>query len=553
VSATSVRLLSALAARLVVVPAYRRDEFFTALVARAELRLNLAPRGAVPVAASLHRPGPADYLPTFVLWNLDARREAQGLRPDLSFRRLAFDLLDTALALEPAAVRRPAVEAALLRTLGRPQTLSDWLVSGLGSAGWRVETNWRRDLTARLAAEALPGLAGLDGLTLACANSPVQLVAGGGQRDLALDVNMIAPLWFADLLPSPDGRYLASLHLSVDSRSQAVLLDLATSEVTPVTAADAGTLILGWSAGGYLYYLVPPPAFDDSRSYELHRFSPATRQAELAWPDRVLPPVTGRFSIWSADRTRLAIAAISSPGTPAAVSYPVVLTADAPMQAPLAERAIAFRGAGVAPVLSPDGTRLAVFTTTNTGAVGALASLPGIRDQVELIDVATGERELYLTVNDLHTGPDSRYFAFGGLAWSPDGRWLTLYGYREGAGPHLYLVPAIVAPGTRPRPQRLHTGQTDVLGLVGFSADGRYLAVMDWAAFNDLSQVVVFDLQSPSAAAAPMAFTANSASWSPNGHILAVAGPLGVYALEPFAPAYQWVRSSSECELGWGE
>jgi hypothetical protein len=95
--------------------------------------------------------------------------------------------------------------------------------------------------------------------------------------------------------------------------------------------------------------------------------------------------------------------------------------------------------------------------------------------------------------------------------------------------------------------QRL-TQARQPLHLVGFSADGRYLA----AEHNDLllSEVIVFDLQTGQS----QSYLGGEAAmpWSPRGHLLALAGPGGLYVADPATGETQWL-TNDVCRPSWFE
>ena len=94
--------------------------------------------------------------------------------------------------------------------------------------------------------------------------------------------------------------------------------------------------------------------------------------------------------------------------------------------------------------------------------------------------------------------------------------------------------------------QQLAQDQAD-LRPEGFSADGQYLAAIGSDGIRP--QLFVFNRRTgqPQALALDQPL---GLAWSPQGHLLAVPGPAGLYVIDPKTGTTQWVQSD-HCAPNW--
>lgn len=156
------------------------------------------------------------------------------------------------------------------------------------------------------------------------------------------------------------------------------------------------------------------------------------------------------------------------------------------------------------PVLSPDGSRLALLTSRNRRSI-----------DLAVADANTGEiqRTLIRTAGDPHL--DSLQFIHSAGTWDPDGRRVAVAVTRRGRP-----VLAIVDADTGRRERDVPIGDLDEAIQPAWSPDGRQIAFSGLR--NGLSDLYVISLDSGELTRLTEdAFTERQPAWSPDGRSLA--------------------------------
>jgi WD40 repeat protein len=520
IRATAVHLLGYLAEELFPPRRIGENYFFDALLARAEVRLGISAPPTVEIT-------PYEFAPPAQLWQ-DNRASP---RSDLPFRLQALSFLDFALAAQPASA-----ELRLLRNLRRQSNLDDWLAASLDVEAAPLVEAWVASVTAGFASSATPWER-LDGLAYACEGS-AGLVREGRLHTLPLAGGS---LWLSPHGLSPDGTRLAVVAPGVqfESQLQLQILDLNGSDVQLVS--EGGFWPLGWSASGQLVYLSQGGEAGEETCGDfpcrLRAYDPATGRDYDVIRQPVSPSLgifLGGLSLWSPDRSALGLTLTDDSPEGESRAVPAIVSLIDPVQALIPARE------GHSPVLSPDGTRVAVIVG---GAIWD--SNPPSRTSLEVVDLETQATTTLLTSEALAAEGQPELIL--GAEWSPDGAVLAVL--TSGEQNSLLLLP------TDGNPPRTLATSTDSFPIpLGFSADSRYLAALNMS--GDRGGLRLYDLHTDGgeifiAAAWGYEFFSKFAAWSPTGHLLAVAGPGGLYVTDPATGEFYWINSHRACRLAW--
>jgi hypothetical protein len=420
--------------------------------------------------------------------------------------------------------RLPSADAGLLATLGDAHDLADWLsTAGQVDGQAEIETweTWLKDQLAAPVTDWRP----LAGLAYACGGNG-WLVSADGPRPLPLEVGQS---WTGPLSVSPDGAYLVAPTVVSDT-GQLRLVTLSGMTATVIVPNDAYPV--GWAATGELVYVEQRP----STGRMVNRL-----QVMTVTPRGFVPvPVTGMEIVmrqggaaWSADRQALAITLTDGVAAADTRTVPALVTFEDPFNLVLAA------WEGRSPVVSPDGRWLAYITTQTAG----LRTLSAAEARVDLLDLETRAVFTVLALADLPSdGPLDQLTA---LAWSPDGSRLAVTANFGNADELFSVALDGAAPGAIEAVIKVPVPVED-FQLVGFSADGQYLAA--WEDSLPVTRLLVLDLAQPGGRA--FAANADSAVWSPTGHRLAIANAAGLFVADPTTGQTQWVAAGA-CVPSW--
>ena len=516
VRSITTNLLAYVAAELAQSSRSGSGDYLDALIARAEIRLGLSP-------APEWVAHPNNFQPPETLWPFSRIGEARGRRAGISARLQALAFLDFALAGSP-----PSADGALLQHIRFFPRLDDWLTSVLRVDGPAVVERWMTQTTSAFAAQAPPRWDELEGLAYVCDDAG-WLVRGGQPVPLPIDDDRT---WLPRFALSADGQYLAVVEATSSAISQIRVINLADQSSTVVASAGLG-LPLGWTPGGDLLYITQEDGpFATDFAYELRLYHPGT-EVILSLSAEPLVTPWGEEQSWTTDHSFMAITLVqqSGQGEEQLVVSPGLIA----LQPPLQVLRLPAEGYGAA--IAPDGRYLAYFTgprtVYGTGAGPTQIELMNTHTQVVYSLLPPAEDEG--AWNDLNS-----------LEWSPDGRQLAFLAYEPEAGTTLYtLTFAGADPSAGVDLQALATG-LEQFSLTGFSADGRYLAGQQYD--QDRSETIVYDLQTGQSES----YLGGEASmpWSPRGHLLALAGPGGLYIVDPATGEEQWVTRGA-CRPSW--
>lgn len=501
--------LGQLAADVVVSSRTQHRYFLDVLVARMEVRLGLSamPPRRVPVSA---------YLPVTTLWSDIVGNAGSGRPPELAPRLQGLWFLDHALAGRP-----PTAEGDLLAHMRWQTTLAGWLNLSLGLDGDAAVAAYEAELRAQWAATA-PDWAALEGLLYSCGETLAR-VQGGGP----------VPLPWAGggtyLTPealSPNGRYLA-VAAGVRTIESLQVLDLTHHTVVTLTTAPGWNWPLGWSADNRLVYITPNDA--GSYSYDLHLYDPATALSQ--------PVPGGPFFMdayhWSADHRALAFTLTTDGDSLEGGTRPAVLTFDGPATL------LQLNVRGHAPALSPDGRWLAYAARRE--ATGDLVYDEPAVTFIELDTAVIYEAQLPSLLpsegTELH---------FGALLWSPDGTRLAFTTQRPG-DTALHLLTLRGATSAGGADLETYPLLADVVDLLSFSADSRYVSARHFDGSTSALQLLVFDTATGAVAADVPAYWP---VWSPQGHQLVLSGAAGLYTLDVETGAEQFI-AGDQCSATW--
>jgi hypothetical protein len=417
-----------------------------------------------------------------------------------------------------------SADAGLLRQMRFQNRLDEWLANGLRTDGAAVVARWEAEVAAQFAAAAPPRWAELEGLAYLCEDG-AWLVRGGQPVPLPV----AGPnLWLPREALSPNGQYLALIEASVALAARLRVFDLFAGS-SAIVAAEGLGLPLGWSADGALLYLTETdgplaPAY----AYELRLYNPATEQVVALGVEPLVTP-WGHDQSWSADRTLMAVTLVqwAGPERGEISVSPGLIALRAPLQA------LRVPVEGYAAALSPDGQRLAYVRGPGP---------PGGPRGLDLINTTT--QAVYGLVVPGAAG-EPRLLDPHALMWSPDGRRLAFMDYAPSGGVRLHTLTFNSADPANGGDLQQALGPLPQMSLVGFSADSRYLAALLYDQAR--SEMVVYDLET---GATQRYLSGEAWPWSPQGHLLALAGPAGVYVVDPATGEAQWVGGGA-CEVGW--
>ncbi|MCC6189978.1 MAG: hypothetical protein IT318_13165 [Anaerolineales bacterium] len=522
--------------------------FRDALVARAELRLGLAPALTYTVRGE-------HYLPLDILWNTGQGRGTDPSLPgpnaradDLPLRLLALDFLNSALAGQP-----PTADAVLLAGLRRhPGEFELWLDPVLGEGGAaRAASGWQAAALAAFNGGGSLDWRDLEGLAYGCGGE-TRLIRVG--EALALPVNPSDFLFSQSMQAvSPDGRYLA--YLGSDGSGQRRLKALDLRRGTPLFLANTSeAFIVGWSAGGALVTIeraleTPEAPTNGLTDYRAWRIDIAGGDRGRLADDPVLPNFFSLFAgttNWTPDGASVLLNGYYGRAGEQDLDalHPALLRVDPP-GAGTAQR---LPRSGYAALLSPDGRQVA-YTVPASGENGSVDFGP-----VEVYDLATGTYRVLLGVGDLSVpeAAAAETFFLLPLAWSPDGQWLLVMALGENNAARLLAQPVAGGP-----PLELHAREDQDFGLspLRFSADGRYLAYLEPGGDTATQPLRLLDTATFSSGAyalpEPLALGVNSIAWSPAGSRLALAGPGGVRLLDADSGQMRWLTLESCDIVSW--
>jgi hypothetical protein len=504
--ATSAQLLAALASELGANNRRNPDYFLDALIAREEQRLGLS--GAPALALT-----PFEFISPVGLWRMSGQGELAGMSDSLALRAQALSLVDFALEGQP-----PSVDAALLQHAGSYNDPAAWLESGLGGDGRDVVQRWREAALAGWTAAARPGF---EGLVMTCGPEALRVGADGLQRVSARPQGLLV----VGAAVTDDGRKLAAL-ISGRQTLKLVVYDLADGTQQPLPILRPAAL-LGWTPAGSLLFLDVHPANGSSsywRRLRLRQYDPASGRYATLLDDSVVP-IWSERGVWSPDRRILGLSIHASQDLEADPPRLALVAPDDPNTIGL----IVLPQAGYAPSFAPDGKRLAAFS----GSDPFLAGTDGTDWRLNVIDWQANQLTTVLTSDEIETG---KYGQAGALEWSPDGRWLSFVAIGSGTGPAAFLVPVEGGPARR------LAGGGDNHGAwpLGFSADGRFLALMVYPGTPATNIVEVVDLAAPPDTP-PKRFFAQAAAWSRTGHDLLLGGAAGLYAADAESGEVAWL------------
>ena len=516
VRSTAVMLLAYVGAELAQSTRGSSSDYLDALIARAEIRLGLSPEPA-------WTPSPNSYLPPEALWPFSRIGETRARRANIPARLQALAFLNFVLGDS-----LPSADAALLKQIRFQPRLEGWLNSTLRVEGAERVEAWQARLTGDFAAQAPPRWAELEGLAYVCAEAAF-LVRGG--QPVALPIAG-ANTWLPREALSPGGDYLVVVESTSLAVSQIRVLNLSDGASTVVVAEGLG-LPLGWTPAGDLLYLTQAEGpFSPIYSYELRLYSPgADRPLALSGEPLVTP--WGHEQSWSADHSLMAITLVQgNDSAQGLLVSPGVIALRPPIQA------LRLPVQGYAAALAPDGQRLAYVA-------GQLSpeDFSGDPRGIDIINLTT-QAVHGLLAPELSGQP--AFNELNSLLWSPDGRQLAFLDYQPNRGAHVYLI---VFNGPDPAhggDLQLLAGALEQFSLAGFSADSRYLAGQRYDGVR--SEMIVYDLES----GATQTYLGAEASmpWSPRGHLLALAGPGGLYVVDPASGEEQWV-TRGVCRPSW--
>lgn len=510
--------------------------FRDALVARAELRLGLAPAPTFVVRGE-------HYLPAEALWTSFgvpdelAATAAARRAANLPVRLLALNFLDSALAGRP-----PADDAVLLDLLTRPSGgLYPWLNLVLGfGGGERAAAEWQAAVVASFDGQGPLDWARLEGLAYTCEAEGYLIRAGAPQR---LPQQMAA---FDFYLPtqavSPDGRYLAYMAPGTDGAMTIYLYDLVQPGVNATLTEASEAMLVGWSGGGALVTIereASSTSADELANYRAWRYDPANGERARLSDDALLPSFFGSRFTWTPDRATVLLNGYYGRGDVQDLEQlsPVLMRIDPPGPAQRVPRA------GYGGLLSADGRRLAYTVPVSSADNVVLAP-------VEVYDLATQTARIVLAIDDL-LGPNDRgqVNLLLPAAWTPDARWLLVMAAGADFESRVVAVPA----GGEGEPVVVVTGGDGFMPPV-VSGDGRYLAYVAGgqtpATFTlrlfDLSRLPGGDLELPSPATGVA-----STAFSPDSQLVAMAGLSGVRVLDLASGQMRWVSFESCGGVGW--
>jgi hypothetical protein len=515
VRSTTVNLLAYVATELAQSSRSGSGDYLDALIARAEIRLGLSP-------APAWRPSPAAYLPPEALWPFSRIGETRARRADLAARLQALAFLDFALG-----DRLPSAEGALLRRIRFHPRLDTWLSDNLSVDGPALVERWAAQTTAAFAVLAPPHWDELEGLAYVCQDG-AWLVRGGQPTPLPA----AGPrTWLLRHALSADGQYLAVVEATSSTVSQIRVINLSDHSSQVVASAGLG-LPLGWTPAGDLLYLTQANGpFSSMFAYELRLYDPRTQLNLALSADPLVTPWDYRPT-WSADRTLMAVTLVqnASDDSEALVTAPGVISFKTTLQA------LRLAAYGYAAAIAPDGRLLAYVD-------GPLArdGLSGQAGEIKLVSTLTQ------AVYPLAASGPTDFYDVSALHWSPDSRQLAFQAHAANGRASLYLVTLPDGNPAKAVLQPLDT-TTEAVELGGFSADGRYLAAQHYE--QSRSETLVFELDTGQSTR--YLGGGSTMPWSPRGHLLALAGPGGLYVADLGTGEVQWVRRGL-CTPSWFE
>jgi hypothetical protein len=530
------RLLEQLAVGVAGANRYARNPYLDALVARAEIRLKLAPALAEPLV-------PADFAAPALLWPRPAGAHLAENHPGQRPRQQAVRFLNDLLPRFPRSA-----EAALLAQAGRASSLANWLSNSLSIDGQAAIDGWSKNAAGQVAASAPARWDDLHGLAYACP-AGAWLVRGAQPERLPLDP---AAVWLTRAAVSPDGRWLAT---SDHAGANVTLLDLSASpaHASQLPAGPGRHLwSLGWMPNGQL-------ALADNLDFQF--VFGVNYQFELLDPATMVSTHLGSLLLvpanWPLEQPavagKLAISLVEDAGDPPGpVVHPAALTLASPLrlQVPADQTSLqplpveqALPDQGFSQSLSPDGRWLAYLPSEE-----APPGRPWPPAHVTLFDTLT-QQSFEVLVSESVADGELLHDATG-LTWLPDGSGLVFIVRTDDARTRLMRLsldpnnPAAGADASEiPTP-------ISIAYLAGISSDNHYLAA---AVPADIPvELMVVDLATNKvvarAALAPGAQLGGV--WSPSGHHLAVQGPAGLYVIDPATNEQQWITSGA-CQPAW--
>jgi hypothetical protein len=511
----TLRALYALAARLSLVSGPDGDPYLVALVARAEARLGLTTEPAVPP--------PANSLLT-PAWLWEARRLSSNQTRHPSTSSLASR--QTVLAFLDYSLRdqRVANDGQLLKSLRLATNLSAWLapVIGEGAANGALQA-WADALTAQYASELNVPAPDASGLYYACAATISRAGPNGQEVLLHFDRDVRDSL--RGLAGS--GGYLAYVS---DAPGDMTLVLLDPADPAPRTLAQASTLtLLGWSAAGQLLYLESV----DEAGDRLQRYDPATGQTETLF-DHLLDPQMSVTPAWSTNRTELGLSLVTgTTGGPRYDTAPVIVR----VVDPVALEQLAPTGYGAWP--GPDGQHAAY-----------LLPGPSAADQTTTTVRVVKRGPLGRVVAEANHPSGTSFMTFVGFVnWAPDGQSII---YAASAADSSYVTYRLALAGGPPAVLAEAPAGEGTRAAIpfGFSADGRYLALVNLTAGGVSAMTALAWPPGPARTYAPLDGL-NGAVWSPTGHTLAVASLGGLYLTDPATGAARWLAFEWCPQIGW--
>jgi len=503
--------------------------FRDALVARAELRLGLAPAPTYAVRG-------AHYLPLAALWASvprpdDLATTAAAARPaDLPFRLLALNFLEAALHGQPSGA-----DAVLLRNLIRFGGVGPWLDMALGTgAGQPAVDAWQAGVLATLDGADPLDWSQVEGLVYTCGDETYLIRAG---QPLRLPEAQFGPGFLGQPFQalSPDGRYLAYVGGGEGQQPALFAYDLERGVNLFLAQVNNEAYVVGWSAGGALVTLERLPSSSPNASgiadFRAVRTDLASGQRAPLASDAMLPSFLGMGATWTPDRGSVLLNGYYGPPDREDLEAlsPVLLPVDSPGPAWRLPRP------GYGGLLSPDGQRLAYSVPVSSATNVVLAP-------VEVYDRASQTATTLLSAGTL-VGPDegsqeAPTFLIP-AAWTPDGNWLLVMAFGENFTGRLLAVPAAGGP-----PVVVLSSSEGFFGPL-LSPDGRYLAYIEAGQSPASSALQLIDL-APMLAGDPAppvhaAAGVTAAAWSPDGRLIALAGVGGLRVLDPANGALRWV------------
>ncbi len=494
------------------------DYYLDALIAREERRLGLS---SFPIPSL----SPATYSSPEVLWGItewlaDAPPEGETARRWAALAFVDFVLKDQAVEFE----------RELLVNLHRRRNVDEWLSGPFGIGAGEILADWDTRLAIQFGGQSSIPLSALDGLAYQCPDQTVLHDGGDTAR---------APVWpigdrqelFAlhPLALSPDGRHLATVGWTANGRLRLSVWDRTQQTWTHAAEGD-NLLLVGWTGDGELLY----SARSDQGAINLMAFSPGEAAPERLSDAPLWPDWPSLDSLWSADHRTMALTLVTENAP-----RPAVWRAAAPGQI----QTVAAH-AGLYSTLSPDGRRLVYVPWAAGPDDQPFAS------SIRLVDLAQGADTVLLTRDAISRGASAPAF-FSLLHWAPDSRTLAFLAVSMSGSATLHTLDLVSGQLTT-----VAGGPGHSISPVGFSADGRFLAYLDNLGNTDAIQVMVFDIQSGASmhlttltfdhmrrtqSGLLPAYPTGVAAWAPDGHLLALSTPSGIYVADPASGEGRWV------------